>query len=81
MSKKTISINIVLDYNDYLRVGEAAKFLGVSIKTLHNWDNHGKLKAYRHSLSNYRLYKLVDLNKLMESTKKGEKYVRFLSSS
>jgi excisionase family DNA binding protein len=70
VSKKTIHLNITIDYRDYLRVGEAAKLLGVHPQSLRNWDNAGKLKAYRHSISNYRLYKLIDINKLLEEIKK-----------
>jgi excisionase family DNA binding protein len=72
MPKQTINIRVNINYNDYLRVGEAAKLLGVCSETLRNWDKEGKLKAYRHTMSNYRLYKLVDLNKILEGIKKGE---------
>ena len=41
---------------DYLTVGEAADFLGVSKDTLRRWDRAGKLKARRHPISRYRLY-------------------------
>jgi len=30
-----------------LRIGEAAKILGVSTSTLRRWERKGKLKAYR----------------------------------
>lgn len=70
MAKKPMKIRSPIKYDDYLTVGEAAKLLGVCIRTLHNWDKKGRLKAYRHSISNYRLYKLVDINKLLEG--KGE---------
>ena len=33
---------------EYLTVGEAAEFLGVSPWTLRNWDRAGKLKTLRH---------------------------------
>ena len=72
MPKKTIRIRVAVNYNDYLTIGEAAKLLGVCITTLRNWDRKGKLKAYRHSISAYRLYKLVDINALAEKTRKGE---------
>lgn len=63
-------LNVAIDYRDYLRVGEAAKLLGVHPQSLRNWDKAGKLKAYRHSISNYRLYKLIDINKLLNGIKK-----------
>ena len=33
--------------NKKIRIGEAAKLLGVSVKTLRNWEKSGKLKALR----------------------------------
>ncbi|HUY89833.1 MAG TPA: helix-turn-helix domain-containing protein [Pirellulales bacterium] len=49
---------------EYLTVGEAADFLGVSASTLRNWDRAGKLKANRHPINGYRLYKRADLETL-----------------
>ncbi len=40
--------------------------LGVSTLTLRNWDKSGKLLASRHPISNYRVYKVEDLRKLIE---------------
>ena len=39
--------------------------LGVSKLTLRNWDKSGKLLAYRHPISNYRVYKVDDLKNLL----------------
>ena len=50
-----------MDNSDYLRVGEAAAYLGVSRQTLRRWDDEGKLVAVRHPGSNYRHYKRADL--------------------
>jgi excisionase family DNA binding protein len=47
-------------------VKKAAETLGVSIQTIIRWDKNGKLKAVRHPMNNYRLYRLVDLKKLAE---------------
>lgn len=52
-------------------VKEAAEILGVSIQTLIRWDSKEKLKAVRHPMNNYRLYRLADLQKLAD--KIGEK--------
>lgn len=51
----------------YLTIKEAAKFLGVSPLTLRNWDKSGKFLAGRHPISNYRTYKLEQLEALMEN--------------
>jgi DNA (cytosine-5)-methyltransferase 1 len=50
---------------DYLTVGEAAEFLGVSAETLRNWDRTGKLKAYRNPINRYRLYRREELEALL----------------
>ena len=49
------------------RIGEAAKFLGVSTSTLRRWDREGKLKPIR--LGRDRLYPESLLLKLMEQEK------------
>jgi len=45
-------------------VKEAAKLFGVSTQTIRRWDDMGKLKAVRHPINNYRLYRLIDLQKI-----------------
>ena len=45
----------------YLKIKEVAKILDVTPLTLRNWDNSGKLKAYRHPINNYRIYKPEDI--------------------
>jgi len=47
---------------DFLRISEAAKYLGVSPNTLRNWENAGKVVAVRHPVSGYRLFKRKDLD-------------------
>ena len=53
---------------DYLTVGQAAEFLGVSAWTLRYWDRTGKLKPNRHPLSRYRLYRRDQLEVLLAVT-------------
>ena len=53
-------------FSDFLTIGSAAVFLGVSPSTLRNWDRVGKLKAARHPVNGYRLYRGSDLEKLMD---------------
>lgn len=62
MAVETATSNL----GDYLTVGEAAETLGVSRSTLRNWDKAGKLKAYRHPLNKYRLYKRSELEALLQ---------------
>jgi len=53
----------------YLTVGAAASFLGVSTTTLRNWDRSGKLKAHRHPINGYRLYRREDLEALLRKVR------------
>jgi MerR family transcriptional regulator, copper efflux regulator len=52
--------------SDYLRISEAAEYLGVSPNTLRNWVNAGKVVAIRHPLNDYRLFNRVDLDALLK---------------
>lgn len=54
----------------YLRIKEAAEFLGVSPNTLRNWGRDGKITEQRHPMNNYRLYKKTDLERLLRLTEK-----------
>jgi excisionase family DNA binding protein len=51
---------------EYLTVGEAAKFLGVSPWTLRNWDRDGRLKSRRHPKNGYRIYRQLDLEAILQ---------------
>jgi len=57
--------------NKYLTIKEAADYLGVTPLTLRNWDKNGKLKASRHPMSNYRVYKMENLEKVMTDIETG----------
>ncbi len=52
--------------NQYMTVGEAADFLGVSKDTLRRWDRAGKLAARRHPVTGYRLYLKGDLEHVLK---------------
>jgi DNA (cytosine-5)-methyltransferase 1 len=47
-------------------IKDASKMLSVTPLTLRNWDKAGKLKALRHPLNNYRVYKREDIENLIE---------------
>lgn len=55
---------------EYLRISDAAKYLGVSPNTLRNWQNAGKVEAVRHPVSGYRLFKRKDLDALLKQVEK-----------
>jgi DNA (cytosine-5)-methyltransferase 1 len=49
----------------YLRIREAAEFLGVSPNTLRNWGREQKIPELRHPVNNYRLYRRSDLEGIL----------------
>ncbi len=51
--------------SDFMTVGEAAEYLSVSKDSLRRWDRAGKLKARRHPINGYRLYRKGDLDALL----------------
>jgi MerR family transcriptional regulator, copper efflux regulator len=55
-----------MNMNEFIKIEEAAEILNVSKMTLRRWDNAGKLKAYRHPINNWRLYKKQDIENLMK---------------
>jgi len=57
--------------NKYITIKQASMILGVTPLTLRNWDKNGKLKAFRHPMNNYRVYKIEDLERVMEEIKTG----------
>src|SRR5271165_6608829 len=52
--------------DEALRVGELAKRTGLTIRTLHHYDEIGLVKPSRHGESGYRLYTAVDLARLQQ---------------
>jgi DNA-binding transcriptional MerR regulator len=48
-----------------ITINKAAKILGVTPLTLRNWDNSGKFPASRHPITNYRVYKLSEIEELV----------------
>jgi len=54
---------------DYLKITEAAKFLGVTANTLRNWEKEKKIMVYRNPQNLYRLYKKEDLEELLANIK------------
>jgi excisionase family DNA binding protein len=55
----------------WVSIGEAAKYLGVSRDTLRRWEKRGKIKAIR-SPTNRRYYTKKQLNEIM-GTRQGAK--------
>ena len=57
----------------YLRISEAADYLGVSPNTLRNWVNAGKVAATRHPVNGYRLFRRADLDTLLKQVARASK--------
>lgn len=56
----------------YLTIKEAAKFLSVAPLTLRNWDKNGKFSAGRHPISNYRIYRMEEIEELAKEIETGD---------
>lgn len=59
----------MIKITDYLKIKDAADFIGVTPNTLRNWEKEKKLIAYRNPQNSYRLYKKEDLENLLNSIK------------
>ena len=60
----------VTKLRDYLRISEAADYLGVSPNTLRNWERAGKIAAHRHPMNRYRLFRRQDLDSLLRQVER-----------
>ena len=49
---------------ELVSIGEAAKMLGVTCRTLRNWEKAGKIRPAR-TLGKHRRYKLIDIKVLL----------------
>ncbi len=52
---------LLMPDENFLKVAEAASYVGVSAQTLRRWDRDGTLSAVRRPGSNYRYYRQADL--------------------
>lgn len=55
---------------DFLRISEAAEYLGVSPNTLRNWERAGKIVAHRHPVNRYRLFKREELDAVLRKAER-----------
>lgn len=62
----------------FLTVKEVARLMGVTPLTVRNWDQKGKLVAYRNPINNYRLYKVEDVEVLMRQIDQSRQKTRKL---
>lgn len=62
----------VTKLSEYLRISEAAEYLGVSPNTLRNWERAGKIEAHRHPVNSYRLFKKEELDALLKQVQEPD---------
>jgi len=55
---------------DYLRISEAAAYIGVSPNTLRSWASAGKVAAHRHPVNHYRLFRREELDALLKQVER-----------
>jgi MerR family transcriptional regulator, copper efflux regulator len=67
--------------HDYLRIGEAAAYLGVAAGTLRNWERSGKIRTFRHPLNNYRLFRRRDLDEILQRIEQSGRAPTYESSA
>ena len=53
----------------YITIKEAAEILEVNPMTLRRWDKKGRLKAFRHPINGYRIYKPEQIKRLANKLK------------
>lgn len=63
---------MAIKLSDYLKIKEAADLLGVSMQTLRNWEKNKKIKVYRSSVNDHRLYKKEDLENILKNIEKKQ---------
>ncbi|MEK7600737.1 MAG: helix-turn-helix domain-containing protein [Patescibacteria group bacterium] len=56
----------------FLNVSEVARLVGVTPLTVRNWDQKGKLIAYRNPVNNYRMYKIDDVEILLRQIEQSK---------
>ena len=56
---------------DYLTIKDAAAYLGVAPNTLRNWGARGKITVHRNPMNGYRLFKIKDLDRLVNQVAKS----------
>ena len=65
----------------FIKVGEAAKMIGVSSETLRRWDKSGKFESVRHPINNYRVYPESNVASLVEELQMEIQYTSSKISS
>ena len=62
----------------FLTVRDVARLMGVTPLTVRNWDQKGKLVAYRNPVNNYRMYKIEDVEVIIRQIETSKEKTRKL---
>lgn len=57
--------------DQYVKIAEAAKFLGVSQNTLRAWATEGKIPVRVNPANNYRLFRREDLEQFLRKVEQS----------
>ncbi len=66
--------------NRFVKIGEAAKLLGVSVQALRNWEIEGKIMPSHRTPGGQRMYDLAELLGVNDLTYPTIAYARVSSS-
>ena len=58
--------------DEYLKIAEAAEFLGVSQNTLRKWADDGRIPVRVNPANGYRLFRSEDLERFLKSIDSSE---------
>lgn len=62
--------------DQYVKIAEAARFLGVSQNTLRAWATAGKIPVRINRANNYRLFRMQDLEQFLERVEQSARRLR-----
>lgn len=62
-----------LKLNEYVKIAEAARILGVSQSTVRVWAEAGKIRVYRNPANRYRLFLRQDLERFLTKVARSAK--------
>lgn len=57
--------------NDYVKIADAARIVGVSQNTLRLWAEAGKVPVRRNPANGYRLFRRKDLEAFLDTIESG----------
>ena len=56
--------------SEYMHTSEAAEYLGVHHNTIRKWAGRGDIPVHRNPVNGYRVFKRMDLDKLLKKAAK-----------